>query len=162
MASYPAAVRKVSSALSDLGIHDRVRELPASVTSTRSVAQVLEVPKAAIARCVVFVADGRPLVVVISGIHRPDPLKLASLTDSRSVQLGDSSFIRAHTGQPVGSVSPLGHPKPLATLVDVTLSRQRQMWASAGHPQYVFHTSYDEVLRITAGNAGEVGEAPAE
>lgn len=162
MQSYPPQVRKVFTALADLGIHDRIRELPDSVTTATSAAQALEVPKAAIARSVVFAADGKPLLVIISGTHRPDPLKLAALTDSRRIVLGDTSFIRTHTGQPAGGVSPLGHPRPLATLVDVTLSRQRQIWASAGHPQYVFHTSYDEILRITAGNAGEVGEAPAE
>lgn len=162
MQSYPPPVRKVHTALADLGIHDRIRELPDSVTTATSAAQALEVPKAAIARSVVFAADGRPLLVIISGTHRPDTLKLAALTESRRVILGDASFIRIHTGQPSGGVSPLGHPRPLTTLVDVTLSRQRRIWASAGHPQYVFYTSYDEVLRITAGNAGEVGEAPAE
>jgi prolyl-tRNA editing enzyme YbaK/EbsC (Cys-tRNA(Pro) deacylase) len=162
MQSYPPQVRKVHTALADLGIHDRIRVLPDSVATATSAAQALEVPKSAIARCVVFVADGRPLLVVISGTHRPDPLKLAALTESRRVLLGDPTFIRVHTGQSTGGIAPLGHPKPMATLVDVTLSRQRQVWANAGHPQYVFHTSYDEILRITAGNAGEVGEAPAE
>lgn len=162
MQSYPPQVRKVSTALADLGIHDRIRQLPEASTTATSAAQALEVPKAAIATATVFIADGRPLLVVISGAHRPDPLKLAALTESRHVSLGDYGFILSHTGQPMGGVAPLGHPKPLPTFVDVTLSRQRQIWARAGHPQYVFHTSYDEILRITAGNAGEVGEAPAE
>jgi prolyl-tRNA editing enzyme YbaK/EbsC (Cys-tRNA(Pro) deacylase) len=162
MQSYPPQVRKVALALADLGIHDRIRQLPDSVTTPTSAAQALEVPKAAIATSSIYVADGKPVLIVISGVHRPDLLKLAALTDSRRVSLGDYGFVLAHTGQPQGGVAPLGHPKPLTTFVDVTLSRQRQIWASAGHPQYVFSTSYDEILRITAGNAGEVGEAPAE
>lgn len=162
MQTYPPQVRKVHSTLSDLGLHDRIRELPDSAATAASAAQALEVPKAAIANSLIFNADGRALLVIISGAHRADVFKLASLTDSRSVTRADAAFVRAHTGQPIGGVSPLGHPRPLTTLVDVTLSRQRQIWASAGHPQYVFNTSYDEILRITAGTAGEVGEAPAE
>ncbi|HET8970315.1 MAG TPA: YbaK/EbsC family protein, partial [Candidatus Nanopelagicales bacterium] len=70
-------------------------------------------------------------------------------------------FVRRHTGQPIGGVAPVGHPEPLPTLVDVDLARYAQVWASGGHPHYVFPTNYDELLRITGGHAGEVGEQPA-
>lgn len=162
MQDYPAQVRKVASVLAGLGITDRLVALQSPATTVSSAAQELDVPKAAIANCVVFEADGRPLLVIISGSHRADTYKLAALTDSHQVNPADPGFVRLHTGQQMGSVSPVGHPRPMETLVDVTLSRQRRLWASAGHPQYVFATSYDELLRITAGNAGEVGEAPAE
>lgn len=162
MENYPAQVRKVRSVLSDLGITDRIVALQGPAPTVASAAQELDVPRNAMANTLVFEADGRPLLVIISGAHRADTYKLASLTDSHKVNPANSAFVRLHTGQQLGSVSPVGHPRPIETLVDVTLSRQRRIWASAGHPQYVFHTSYDELLRITAGNAGEVGEAPAE
>lgn len=158
----PAQVRKVRSALTGLGIPDRIRQLPDSAATAASAAQALGVDKAAIANSLIFEADGEPLLVIISGAHRADLLKLASLTDTRQVNRADASFVRLHTGQPIGGVAPLGHPRPIPTFVDVTLSRQRGVWASAGHPQYVFSTTYDELLRVTAGTAGEVGEAPAE
>jgi prolyl-tRNA editing enzyme YbaK/EbsC (Cys-tRNA(Pro) deacylase) len=159
---YPAGVRRVDSALSGLGVTARIRQLPDSAATAAAAAQALGVEKAAIAKSLIFEADGRPLLVIISGTHRADLFKLAALTDSRHVHRADPSFVRLHTGQPIGGVAPLGHPRPIHTLVDVTLSRQRTIWASAGHPAYVFSTSYDEVLRLTAGTAGEVGEAPAE
>lgn len=162
MEALPSGVRKVQSTLQDLGITGRVRELPESAATAASAAQALGIDKAAIGNSLIFEADGQPLLVVISGAHRVDLLKLAALTDSRRVRRADPSFVRLHTGQPIGGVSPVGHPRPIDILVDVTLSRQRQVWVSAGHPQFVFQTSYDELLRITAGSAGEVGEAPAE
>lgn len=162
MEALPSGVRKVQATLQDLGITGRVRELPESAATAASAAQALGIDKAAIGNSLIFEADGQPLLVVISGAHRVDLLKLAALTDSRRVRRADPSFVRLHTGQPIGGVSPVAHPRPIDTLVDVTLSRQRQVWVSAGHPQFVFQTSYDELLRITAGSAGEVGEAPAE
>lgn len=162
MQDYPAQVRKVASVLAGLGIAERIVALQNPATTVTSAAQELDVPKAAIANVAMFEADGKPLLVIISGTHRADTYKLASLTDSHKVNPADPGFVRLHTGQQPGSVSPVGHPRPIETLVDVTLSRQRRLWASAGDPQFVFATSYDELLRITAGNAGEVGEAPAE
>jgi prolyl-tRNA editing enzyme YbaK/EbsC (Cys-tRNA(Pro) deacylase) len=162
MQEYPAQVRKVDAALAGLGITDRIRQLPDSAATAATAAAALGIDRAAIANSLVFEADGKPLLVLISGAHKADLLKLAALTDSRQVNRADPSFVRLHTGQPIGGVAPVGHPRPIPTLVDVTLSRMREVWASAGHPHYVFSTSYDEVLRITAGTAGEVGEAPAE
>lgn len=162
MEANPAGVRKVRAALAALGITDRIRELPGSAATAAAAAKELGVKKSAIVNSLIFEADGQPLLVLISGTHRADLLKLASLTDSRQVHRADPTFVRLHTGQPIGGVAPIGHPRSIHTLVDVTLSRQREIWASAGHPQYVFRTTYDELLRITAGNAGEVGEAPAD
>ncbi len=56
-----------------------------------------------------------------------------------------------------GGVAPVGHPAPLRTIVDIALSQQDEVWDAGGHPHCVFPTSHDELLRITAGEAAEVG-----
>ena len=71
-------------------------------------------------------------------------------------------FVRRHTGQVIGGVAPIGHPEPIGTLVDVELARYDEVWAAAGHPAAVFPTTYDELLRLTAGTPAEVGAGPAE
>ena len=63
MQTFPPQVRKVQSTLTDLGLHDRIRELPDSAATAASAAQALDVPKAAIANSLIFDADGRPLFV---------------------------------------------------------------------------------------------------
>ena len=65
-------------------------------------------------------------------------------------------FVRQHTGQPIGGVAPLGHPKPVRTLVDTALAGYDEIWAAGGVPRAVFPTTYAELLRITAGTAAEV------
>jgi prolyl-tRNA editing enzyme YbaK/EbsC (Cys-tRNA(Pro) deacylase) len=73
-----------------------------------------------------------------------------------------ADFVRRHTGQVIGGVAPIGHPEPIGTLVDVELARYDVVWAAAGHPASVFPTTYDELLRLTAGTAAEVGNGPTE
>jgi len=53
-------------------------------------------------------------------------------------------------------VAPLGHPKPVRTLVDVDLARYDVIWAAGGVPRAVFPISYDELVRVTAGTPAEV------
>jgi prolyl-tRNA editing enzyme YbaK/EbsC (Cys-tRNA(Pro) deacylase) len=93
-----------------------------------------------------------------SGAHRADVLALASLVGATRVERADADVVRAATGQPIGGVAPVGHPRPLRTVVDVELARHPVVWAAGGHPHYVFPTTYDELLRITAGEAAEIGE----
>lgn len=56
-----------------------------------------------------------------------------------------------------GGVAPVGHPEPLRTVIDVALSQYDEVWSDGGHPHCVFPTSYDQLLRITGGEAAEIG-----
>ncbi len=151
---------KVARALAGLGVGGRVRELPERAATAVDAAALLGIPVGAVANSLVFEADGHPLLVLTSGAHRADVLVLAGLVGASSVRRASANFVRSATGQPIGGVAPVGHPKPLRTIVDVELSRHPVVWAAAGHPHYVFPTTYDELLRITAGEASEVGEQP--
>ena len=53
-------------------------------------------------------------------------------------------------------MAPLGHPKPLRTLVDTALSGYAEIWAAGGIPHAVYPTTYAELVRLTAGTPTEV------
>ena len=152
---------KVAVALAGLGAAGTVRELPDRAATAAAAAALLGIEVGAVANSLVFDADGEPLLVLTSGAHRADVLALAGVVGASRVTRADADFVRAATGQPIGGVAPVGHPRPLRTLVDVDLARYPVVWAAGGHPHYVFPTTYDELLRITAGEAAEVGEQPA-
>jgi len=98
----------------------------------------------------------RPLLVIASGAHRVDSLRLADLLELRSISLADAEFVSKQTGFAIGGVAPIALNHPIETVVDVSLSRYAQVWAAAGHPRTVFPTSYDELLRLTRGHPAEV------
>ena len=155
----PAHVRTVAAALTGLGVQHAPRELAQPARTAAEAAAQLGTPVAAIANSLVFASDeGEPLLVMTSGGHRADPIVLAALLGATSVRTASPAEVRRWTGQPVGGVAPVGHPHPLHTLVDVELSRFTTVWCGAGHPSWVFPTSYAELLRITAGSAAEVGD----
>ena len=152
---------KVARALASLGVSGQIRELDERAGTAAEAAELLGIEIGAVANSLVFDADGEPLLVLTSGAHRADTLVLASLVDASKVRRATPEFVRSATGQPIGGVAPVGHPSPLRTIVDVDLSRFDVVWAAGGHPHYVVPTTYDELLRITAGDAAEVGEQPA-
>jgi prolyl-tRNA editing enzyme YbaK/EbsC (Cys-tRNA(Pro) deacylase) len=94
--------------------------------------------------------------VLTSGAHRVDTAKVAALLGYQAVKRASPDFVREHTGQPIGGVAPVGHPKPVPTLVDVYLEQYPVIWAAGGIPHAVFPTTFDELLRVTGGTPAEV------
>lgn len=56
-----------------------------------------------------------------------------------------------------GGVAPIGHPAPLRTIVDIDLANFDEVWAAGEHPHYVFPTTFEERVRISAGTPADVG-----
>ena len=154
-------VAEVAELLAASGATGQVRELTGSARTAGEAAAQLGVPVGAIANSLLFDIDGAPLLVLTSGAHRVDEAQVAGLLGVPRVTRATPEFVRLHTGMPIGGVAPIGHPEPIGTLVDVELARYDRVWASAGHPTAVFPTSYEELLRLTAGTAAEVGGGPA-
>ena len=151
------SVQRVAAQLRALGASGEVVELSEAAPTAADAARQLGCSIGAIANSLVFNAKDKPILVMTSGAHRVDLGQLGALLEVRPVTRAEPDFVREHTGMSIGGVAPVGHPKPMRTLVDVDLARHAQVWVAAGHPQSAFPTTYDELLRITGGNAAEVG-----
>ena len=150
-------VQRVSAALRAAGVQGTPVALPDSAPTAAAAAAQLGCEVGAIANSLVFDADGEPLLVLTSGAHRVDTASVAAVLGVQHVARADPEFVRSHTGMAIGGVAPVGHPRPIRTLVDVDLARYDVVWAAAGHPHTVFPTTYGELLRMTGGTAAEVG-----
>lgn len=160
--AHPSVVR-VREALAALGATGQVVVLDEHARTAQAAAEQLGVGVGQIANSLIFsVADRhdsggrRPVLVLTSGSHRVDTVQVAAVLGVERLDRADPEFVRARTGFVIGGVPPVGHPRPLQTLVDVALANHDTVWAAAGHPRTVFPTRYDELLRITAGHPVEV------
>jgi len=156
-----SSARHVTDVLRERGVTGQVRELPDPAPTAATAAAQLGCEVGAIANSLIFSADGAPLLVLTSGAHRVDTAKVAVLVGAGRVKRADPEFVREATGQVIGGVAPVGHPRPLRTLVDQWLGGYDVVWAAAGHPHTVFPTSFAELVRITGGTPADVGAAAA-
>jgi prolyl-tRNA editing enzyme YbaK/EbsC (Cys-tRNA(Pro) deacylase) len=150
------SIRRVRERLAELGATGEVRVLPDSVRTAAAAAQALGCEVGAIANSLVFDADGSPVLIMTSGAHRVDTQRCAERIGVPALRRAQPDFVRQHTGQVIGGVSPVGHPTPLRTFVDPWLDRHQQVWAAAGHPNALFATTYEELLRVTGGRRLDV------
>ena len=147
----------VDAVLEKAGVAGRVRILDDAAPTAAAAAALLGVEVGAIANSLVFAtAEDRPLLVMTSGAHRVDTVKVAALVGTAKLKRADPDFVYAATGQRIGGVAPVAHPAPLRTVVDVALAAYPQVWAAGGIPHAVFPTTFDELIMLTGGEAAEV------
>ena len=146
----------VRKTLALLGVKGEVRRLDDSARTAVEAAGALGIEVGQIANSLIFLADGNPILVMASGKHRVNTNNVAAALEADQVTKATADDVRTATGFAIGGVAPVGHPEQLPTIVDVSLSQYDTIWAAAGHPHYVFPTTYDELLRITGGHAAEI------
>jgi prolyl-tRNA editing enzyme YbaK/EbsC (Cys-tRNA(Pro) deacylase) len=151
-----SAVDLVLAALRAAGVEADVRRFDEPVPTAVAAAQALGCEVGAIANSLIFDADGTPLLVLASGAHRVDTAKTAALIGAQRVRRASPQFVFAATGQEVGGVAPVGHPAPLRTVVDTDLAAFPVLWAGGGDHHTMVAVTYDELLRVTGGEAAPV------
>ena len=77
---------KVAATAATLGLRLDVQRLEASTRTVKDAADAVGCGAAQIAKSIVFVCDGEPVVCVASGEHRIDPDKVAEAIDCAEVQ----------------------------------------------------------------------------
>jgi prolyl-tRNA editing enzyme YbaK/EbsC (Cys-tRNA(Pro) deacylase) len=134
----------------------RIVVLPESVHTAALAAQALGCEVGAIANSLLFDSDNGPILILTSGSHRVDTAKVAANVGVARLRRASADYVREHTGQVIGGVSPLDHPHPIPTYVDRALKQYREIWAAAGHPAAVFSTTYDELRTLTGSTEIDV------
>jgi prolyl-tRNA editing enzyme YbaK/EbsC (Cys-tRNA(Pro) deacylase) len=146
--------QRVQDALREAGSKAVVVELADSTRTSAEAAAAVDVEVGQIAKSLVFLADGSPVVAVLSGVDRLDTEKLRAHLGAGRIDRASADQVREATGFPIGGVSPVAHGVPV--LVDRALGGYDVVWAAAGTPNAVFATSFDELVVLSGGAAADV------
>src|SRR4051812_50036428 len=105
---------KVVKAAQELGLQVDVKTLQQPTRTVSEAASAVGCGEAQIAKTLVFVADGDPVLVVASGAHRVDLDLLADVFDVAQIRQASPEEVRVATGYPVGGGAPPGCHPPIA------------------------------------------------
>ena len=150
-------VRRVQEALEALGLGHEIVDLGLSARTAADAAGAVGCRVDQIAKSLVFRLreSGRPLLVVASGAHRVNETRVAAIV-GEALDRADADFVRAETGFTIGGVAPVGHLKPVVTVIDEHLLTFEQIWAAAGHPNMVFRLRPADLVTMTGGRVTAV------
>jgi len=103
-----------------------------STHTSELAAEALGVEVGQIAKTLVFLADGNPVLVVTSGDKKVNTKKLAKVLQAKKVKFASGELVEALTGFSPGGVSPVGLLKELPMYLDISLFRFNVVYAAAG------------------------------
>ena len=147
---------KVIAAARELGLDVEVGTLEQPTRTVAEAAAALGVESGQIAKSIVFLADGEPVVCIASGAHRVDEDQLALAFDCAVIDKATEDDVRAATGFPVGGVPPFGHGLPI--VMDEALLEHDVVYAAGGDGNTLFAVDPRELAEATAARLIRVGE----
>ncbi len=118
------------------GLDVQVETLSASTRTVEDAASAVGCDSAQIAKSIVFVADGDPVVCVASGDARIDPELVCDALDCAEARAASAAEVRAATGFSPGGVPPLAHGLPV--VFDAALLEHDRIWSAGGDDHSVF------------------------
>lgn len=123
-------------------------------------ARALNVAPQHIIKSLVFVAQGRPLLVINNGTAKVDRRQVAKRLGISRKKLKFASPAQALqiTGYVVGSMPPFGHRHPLPTFIDPAITQLHVIFGGGGDIDAMLRLTPAELLRVTQGEVLQVSE----
>jgi prolyl-tRNA editing enzyme YbaK/EbsC (Cys-tRNA(Pro) deacylase) len=147
---------KVKEAARELGLDVELKTLDDSTATVAQAATALGVEEGQIAKSIVFVMDGEPVVVVASGRHRIDNEKVCEALDCAEGRMASADEVRAATGFPIGGVPPFGHGLPV--VFDTALLDYEEIYAAGGDGNTLFGVEPRQLAGCVQALVAHVGE----
>jgi prolyl-tRNA editing enzyme YbaK/EbsC (Cys-tRNA(Pro) deacylase) len=124
-----------------LGLDAEIRELSDSTRTAQEAADAVGADVGQIVKSLVFLDDDGPVLCLCAGDRRVDT---DTLGDGVRQARGDE--VREATGFAIGGVPPLGHDRPVRTVVDSSLRRFETVWCAGGTPHAVFPVATEALI----------------
>jgi len=153
-------IARVRAYAQERGVELVVRRFASTTRTAEDAAREIGTDVRRIVKSLVFIADGRPLVVLCCGDNRVSVKRLEDVRRARSVRRATADEAKAHTGFPIGGVPPFAHAQALEVIADKTLERFETVWAAAGLPDAVFEVGVDDLQRLCAARYAAIAAIP--
>jgi prolyl-tRNA editing enzyme YbaK/EbsC (Cys-tRNA(Pro) deacylase) len=144
-ALHPTAAR-FAERLHALGLDVSVQVLSDSTRTAVEAAAAVGCEVGQIVKSLVFMRDEDAVMVLCAGDRRVAAKRL-------SLRAANADQARSWTGFSIGGIPPLGHDRPLETLIDESLRRFSTVWCAAGTPHAVFEVETEALIAAIPGGA---------
>ena len=158
---HPTAQR-VADAGRRAGLELEIRQFPEGTRTADDAARAIGCTVAQIVKSLVFMADERPILALVSGADRVDTARLAAATGATATRRASGDEARSATGFSIGGVPPFGHGSSLTVLVDPGLLEHDVVWAAAGLPDAVFPIAPDDLVRVSGARVAPLAESRSD
>ena len=151
-------VKRVIETLNKFNENLKVQILEKTARTAKEAAIALNCAEGAIVKSLLIKTDDTFVLCLISGDKRCSLNKLKKITGKKDVCMANAESVKTLTGFTIGGVSPIGLNNKIEIMIDNQLSRFKNIYAAAGHPNAIFKIDLENLVRITSGKIMEISE----
>ena len=151
-------VKRAEKCLKEFDENLSVVELENSAKTALDAANSLNCEVGAIVKSLLIKIENDFLLCLVSGDKRCSLNKLKKISEKKNVRMASADEVKSQTGYTIGGVSPVGHINKIPIFVDNSLSRFKDIFAAAGHPNVIFKINYEKLIQITKGDVKDITE----
>ncbi|MDY3868579.1 MAG: YbaK/EbsC family protein [Pyramidobacter sp.] len=144
-------VSKVQAALDALHYDGKIIHSDATIFTVDDASKAIGVQPAEILKSLIFMVDGSPWLVLMSGPNKVHSGKIKRLTKGHKVTMASPDYVYENFGFKIGGVPPVGYPVQLPALLDDDLWKYDTVWAAAGTDHAFFPISPETLLHFVNG-----------
>ena len=152
------SIQRVYKTLKKYDENQSLIVLETSAGTAKDAATSLGCNVGAIVKSLIFKSNDKYYLCLISGDKRASASKIKSILNVDELSMASATDVKQVTGFSIGGVSPIGHLNKLNVLIDLSLKRFNQLFASAGHPYCIFKINYRDLIKITNGLPNNITE----
>ena len=151
-------VKRAEKCLKEFDENLSVVELENSAKTALDAANSLNCEVGAIVKSLLIKIENDFLLCLVSGDKRCSLNKLKKISETKNVRMASADEVKSQTGYTIGGVSPVGHINKIQIFIDNSLSRFKDIFAAAGHPNAIFKINYEKLIQITKGDVKDITE----
>ena len=151
-------VKRAEKCLKEFDENLSVVELQNSAKTALDAANSLNCEVGAIVKSLLIKIENDFLLCLVSGDKRCSLNKLKKISEKKNVRMASADEVKSQTGYTIGGVSPVGHINKIQIFIDNSLSRFKDIFAAAGHPNAIFKINYEKLIQITKGDVRDITE----
>ena len=151
-------VQRAEKYLKEFDTNLEVISLETSARTAAEAAISLKCEVGAIVKSLLFSADDKFILCLVSGDKKASLNKLKKNLNIKNMEMAKAEDVKQITGYTIGGVSPVGHLKKVNIYIDKNLDRFNDLYAAAGHPNCVFKIDFKNLVQITDGSILDITE----
>ena len=151
-------VKRVSQKLKEFDEALSVLVLDSSARTAQDAANSLNTEVGSIIKSLFLRTKNSFLLCLVAGDKRCSLNKIKKILNEKDVSMGSADQVKEVTGFTNGGVSPVAHLNSLNIYIDQSLSRFKNIYGAAGHPNCIFKIDFVNLQKITNGKVMDISE----
>jgi prolyl-tRNA editing enzyme YbaK/EbsC (Cys-tRNA(Pro) deacylase) len=158
---WPDPVERVAVFLRAAGAEARLEEFDVGTPTAQAAAEAIGCTLDQIIKSLVLVCGARPVVALVPGDRRADPVKVALAAGADHARVARPPEVVAATGFSPGAVAPFPLPVGVPIFVECTILSSPVVWVGAGSDRHMAMLSPVELVRLTHGDTVDIVQESA-